>query len=283
MIADEIQTGIGRTGRLFAYEHFALRPDETPDIMTLGKGLGGGVPLAALCAKESVAVFEHGEQGGTYNGSPLMTAVGCAVLSAMLEPGFLGGVAERGQYLGQRLQGLVSDLGLSHERVLCALDLGADLAGDVMTYARDGLAKHAGWEGQGILLNAPRPDLLRFMPALNLSYEEIDRMIDGEDRRCRQGHDESAERTECTGGSSRSGRPGRAGGSASTLDSRPWQASAAALDGRRSRRQAARPAGSSRRGESARWTVPPRTASSGRSRIVARSSTPRLSDSVHSP
>ena len=67
--------------------------------MTLGKGLGGGVPLAALCAKESVSVFEHGEQGGTFNGSPLMTAVGCAVISQLTAPGFLEGVRERGEYL----------------------------------------------------------------------------------------------------------------------------------------------------------------------------------------
>ena len=96
MIVDEIQTGMGRTGTLFAYEHFARSDDEAPDIMTLGKGLGGGVPLAALCAKEAVSVFEHGEQGGTFNGSPLMTAVGCAVMEAMLAPGFLPTVVATG-------------------------------------------------------------------------------------------------------------------------------------------------------------------------------------------
>jgi acetylornithine/N-succinyldiaminopimelate aminotransferase len=182
LILDEVQTGMGRTGRLFAYEHFAHTEAEEPDLMTLGKGIGAGVPLAALCAKDAVSLFEHGEQGGTFNGNPLMTAVGCAVMETMLEPAFLPSVAAKGRYLGEALGGLVRQLGLSHERgwgLLRALDLGADLAGDVVTYARDGLAKHAGWEGQGILLNAPRPNLLRFMPALNLSYEEIDRMIDG--------------------------------------------------------------------------------------------------------
>ena len=68
--------------------------------MTLGKGLGGGVPLAALCAKEAVSVFEPGEQGGTFNGSPLMTAVGCAVMEEMLKPGFLDSVADTGDCLG---------------------------------------------------------------------------------------------------------------------------------------------------------------------------------------
>ena len=182
LIVDEIQTGMGRTGTLFAYQHFARDEAEEPDIMTLGKGIGAGVPLAALCAKEAVSLFEPGEQGGTYNGSPLMTAVGCAVLGAMLEPGFLERVAEKGRYLSQSLNGLVRDLGLSHERgwgLLRALDLGADIAGDVVSYARDRLDKHPGWEGQGLLLNAPRPNLLRFMPALTLSRGEIDQMIEG--------------------------------------------------------------------------------------------------------
>ena len=182
LIVDEVQTGMGRTGRLFAYQHFARTEAEEPDIMSLGKGIGAGVPLAALCAKEAVAVFEHGEQGGTYNGNALMTAVGCAVLEALLTPGFLHGVADKGRYLGQRLTKLSAELGLSHERgwgLLRALDLGTDIAGDVAAYARDGLEKHPGWEGQGLLLNAPRPNLLRFMPALNLSHGEIDQMIEG--------------------------------------------------------------------------------------------------------
>jgi acetylornithine/N-succinyldiaminopimelate aminotransferase len=182
MIADEIQTGIGRTGKLFAYEHFARSDDEAPDIMTLGKGLGGGVPLAALCAKEAVSVFEPGEQGGTFNGSPLMTAVGCAVMEEMLKPGFLASVADTGKYLSERLSDLVRELGLSHERgwgLLRALDLGADFGGPVVAYARDGLEKHPGWESTGLLLNAPRPDTLRFMPALNVTRDEIDRMIEG--------------------------------------------------------------------------------------------------------
>jgi acetylornithine/N-succinyldiaminopimelate aminotransferase len=182
LIVDEVQTGMGRTGTLFAYQHFARDEAEAPDIMTLGKGIGAGVPLAALCAKETVSVFEHGEQGGTYNGSPLMTAVGCAVLGAMLEPGFLASVADKGRYLGENLNGLVKELGLSLERgwgLLRALDLGADVAGDVVSYTRDRLEKHPGWEGTGLLLNAPRANLLRFMPALTVAYEEIDRMIDG--------------------------------------------------------------------------------------------------------
>jgi len=182
MIVDEIQTGVGRTGKLFAYQHFTRTDEEAPDMMTLGKGLGGGVPLAALCAKEEVSVFEHGEQGGTFNGSPLMTAVGCAVLEAMLAPGFLPGVADMGRYLSERLAGLVRELGLSHERglgLLRALDLGASTGRAVVAYARDDLQMHPGWENTGLLLNSPRPDILRFMPALNVTRAEIDRMIEG--------------------------------------------------------------------------------------------------------
>ena len=95
LIVDEIQTGMGRTGKLFGYEHAGIEPD----IMTLGKGLGGGVPLAALLACEAVCCFEPGDQGGTFNGNPLMTAVGAAVLKALLAPGFLDAVVRTGEYL----------------------------------------------------------------------------------------------------------------------------------------------------------------------------------------
>ena len=182
MIVDEVQTGMGRTGTLFAYEHFTRGPEDVPDIMTLGKGIGAGVPLAALCATERVAVFERGEQGGTYSGNPLMTAVGCAVMTEMLKPGFLPHVVAAGNHLSRRLIELVSEFGLSHERglgLLRALDLGSDIAASLVTYARDRLESHPGWEHRGLLLNAPRPNLLRFMPALTVTPAEIDLMIDG--------------------------------------------------------------------------------------------------------
>lgn len=182
MIVDEVQTGMGRTGTLFAYEQFARDASEAPDIMTLGKGIGGGVPLAALCATEKVSVFEHGDQGGTYNGNPLMTAVGCAVMTELLKPAFLAHVVAAGDHLRDRLTALVSELGLSHERglgLLRAVDLGADVAPEVVAYARDQLPRRPGWEGGGLLLNAPRPNLLRFMPALNVTMAEIDLMIEG--------------------------------------------------------------------------------------------------------
>jgi acetylornithine/N-succinyldiaminopimelate aminotransferase len=166
LIVDEVQTGMGRTGKLFGYEHAGIEPD----IMTLGKGIGGGVPLAALLAKESVSCFEHGDQGGTYNGNPLMTAVGAAVLDAILAPGFLDGVAARGRQLADGLRKLAAKYGLGEVRgrgLLVALDLGRDVGASIVDAARDA----------GLLLNSPRAATLRFMPALTVSAGEIDQML----------------------------------------------------------------------------------------------------------
>jgi acetylornithine/N-succinyldiaminopimelate aminotransferase len=167
LIVDEVQTGIGRTGHLFGYERY----DIEPDIMTLGKGIGGGAPLAALLAKEAVSVFDHGDQGGTYNGNALMTAVGCAVLETVLSANFLAQVRERGLYLRTRLEALSEQqkLGIVRgEGLLLALELGRDIGPQIVERAR----------AAGLLLNAPRPACLRFMPALNIGVQEIDRMID---------------------------------------------------------------------------------------------------------
>ena len=166
LIADEIQTGVGRTGKLWGYEHSGVRPD----IMTLGKGLGGGVPLAALVATDAVSCFAPGDQGGTFNGNPLMAAVGCAIMDTMLAPGFLDSVQAQGDYLVKGLTALSArrDLGEVRGRgLLLALDLRRDIAPKVVDLARDA----------GLLLNAPRPNLLRFMPALNLKHEETDAML----------------------------------------------------------------------------------------------------------
>lgn len=167
LIADEIQTGVGRTGKLWGYEHAPVEPD----IMTLGKGLGGGVPLAALVAKENVCCFVPGDQGGTFNGSPLMAAVGCAVMDAVLAPDFMQEVEARSTSLKKGLSALSLKYELGEVRgrgLLVAMELEKDIASRVVEIALD----------IGLLLNAPRPDLLRFMPALNLSAEEIDTMLE---------------------------------------------------------------------------------------------------------
>jgi acetylornithine/N-succinyldiaminopimelate aminotransferase len=166
LILDEIQTGIGRTGKLFAYEHAAIEPD----IMTVGKGIGAGVPLGALLAKQAVCCFEHGDQGGTYNGNPLMTAVGGAVVDVVLAPGFLDGVGERGRQLAGGLSQLAGKHRLGEVRgrgLLLALDLGREVGAKVVDAARE----------RGLLINSPRPESLRFMPALTTSSTEIDLML----------------------------------------------------------------------------------------------------------
>lgn len=170
LIVDEVQTGMGRTGKLFAHQHASI----APDIVTLGKGLGGGVPLAALLAREEICCFEAGDQGGTFNGNPLMTSVGLAVLETLLAPGFLAEVERKGRYLSDRLAALSKEFGLKGERgagLLRALVLADDRAPALVRLAQER-------RPEGLLLNAPRPNLLRFMPALTVTDGEIDLMAD---------------------------------------------------------------------------------------------------------
>jgi len=170
LIADEIQTGMGRTGKLFHYEHAGIEPD----IMTLGKGIGGGVPLAALLATDKASCFEHGDQGGTFNGNPLMCAAGLAVLAEVSQPAFLKSAVDAGLFLESELQRISARHGLGEVRgrgLLLALDLKHPIGASIVAQAL----------ADGLLLNSPQPDALRFMPALNVSREEISEMIDGLD------------------------------------------------------------------------------------------------------
>lgn len=169
LIVDEVQTGVGRCGSAFAYELF----DVEPDVMTLAKGIGGGVPLAALLCKERFNCFEPGDQGGTYCGNPLMAAVGLAVVNEVCRDDFLEGVRARSQRLADGLQAIVRDHRLVAERglgLLRALVLPCDRADRVVAMARD-------LEPHGLLLNAPRHNLLRLMPALTVSDAEIDEAL----------------------------------------------------------------------------------------------------------
>ncbi|MFY2610768.1 acetylornithine transaminase [Achromobacter ruhlandii] len=168
-IVDEVQTGMGRTGTLFAYQ----QSDVVPDIMTLAKGIGGGVPLAALLARQEVCVFSHGDQGGTYNGNPLMAAVGVAVFDALAAPGFMESVNARAKQLSEGLLALSAKYGMKGERgmgLLRALVMDRDDGPAIVEAARN-------LTPNGLLLNAPRGNLLRFMPALNVTAEEIDTML----------------------------------------------------------------------------------------------------------
>jgi acetylornithine/N-succinyldiaminopimelate aminotransferase len=166
LVLDEIQTGIGRTGRLYAFEHTGARPD----ILTLGKGLGGGVPLAALVASAAASCFEPGDQGGTFNGNPLMAAVGCAVLETVARPQFLAAVRDTGTYLTERLRALSAELGHGEVRGRGLLQALALTRGEAQKSVDSALER-------GLLINAPRPDTLRFMPALTVTPDEIDRML----------------------------------------------------------------------------------------------------------
>jgi acetylornithine/N-succinyldiaminopimelate aminotransferase len=166
LIADEIQTGMGRTGRLFACEHESVRPD----IMTVAKGIGAGVPLAALLAREAVSCFAAGDQGGTYTAHPLMCAVGSAVLHAVGQPAFLEHVTKMGARLREGLSELATrhSLGaVSGAGLLLALSMPQPMAAGVVDAAF----------ARGLLINAPRPDRLRFMPALNITLDEIEHML----------------------------------------------------------------------------------------------------------
>jgi acetylornithine/N-succinyldiaminopimelate aminotransferase len=166
LILDEVQTGIGRTGKFFAFQHAGI----APDIMTLGKGLGGGIPLAALVAHERVCCFEHGDQGGTFNGNAFATAIGCAVMAEIARPGFLAGVTQMGLYLAGGLEALSRRHqcgGVRGKGLLLGLDLAREIGPQVVALAF----------ARGLLVNSPRPDSLRFMPALTVTRDEIDQML----------------------------------------------------------------------------------------------------------
>ncbi|MGE5450475.1 MAG: acetylornithine transaminase [Acidobacteriota bacterium] len=163
LIFDEVQTGCGRLGELFGFQHYGVKPD----ILTLGKGLGGGVPISAVLAQKHCSVFEHGDQGGTYAGNPLMCAVSLAVLNVLSQPDFLAHVRAMGQLLRDGLEALAAREGLGEVRgdgLLFALELGADTAPTIVQACR----------AQGLLVNGARPHCLRFMPRLNSTAAEIE-------------------------------------------------------------------------------------------------------------
>ena len=166
LILDEVQTGVGRCGTLLAEQSY----DVQADIVVLGKGLGGGVPLAALLARGKACCFDVGELTGTHHGNALMTAAGLAVLDSVQDKAFLEHVGETGQHLREGLARLAHRYGHGEIRgqgLLWGLTLSDDSA--------DAVVKAALYEG--LLLNAPQPDCLRFTPALTVSKANIDEML----------------------------------------------------------------------------------------------------------
>ena len=167
LILDEVQTGVGRTGTLWAYEQFGIEPD----VMTLAKGLGGGFPVAALLAKDKFCVFEAGDQGGTYCAQPLAMVAGHAVVSEVIRKKIPTKAKNRGAYLRRRLKALEADYGLSNVRgkgLLVAVDLPQENGPQVVQACFDA----------GLLINAPVPKSVRFMPPLTVSRADVDEMLD---------------------------------------------------------------------------------------------------------
>jgi acetylornithine/N-succinyldiaminopimelate aminotransferase len=168
LIFDEIQTGNGRTGSLWAYEQAGAEPD----VMTLAKGIAGGVPLGATLAKERASVFEPGDHGSTFGGNPLATAAGAYVIRQLVETDLLANVRARGDQLARRLKGLEDRsplvTGEAGAGLLRRLELSQDVAADVVARAAE----------RGVLLNPVRPNRIRFMPPLNVTAAEIDEAVD---------------------------------------------------------------------------------------------------------
>jgi acetylornithine/N-succinyldiaminopimelate aminotransferase len=166
LVFDEVQTGLGRTGSLFAYQGLGVKPD----IMTLAKGLGAGFPISALLARDEVCAFEKGDQGGTYSGQPLAMAVGLAVLRETLSRDLAGNARRMGDYLRGKLEALQAE------------GLATNLRGAGLLQAFDS-TRRAGAEivadclADGLLVNSPRPKAIRLMPALIVEKPQIDEAI----------------------------------------------------------------------------------------------------------
>ena len=166
LIFDEIQTGIGRTGKMFAYEHYGVQAD----VMTLGKGIGGGFPLSAMLTTDAFDIFDAGDQGGTYSGQPLAMAVGLAVVNEVIQRELSLNAEIQGNYMLERLHQLAPSFQLSHIRgigLLLAFDLPADKGSELVSECLK----------EGLLINSPNPKTIRLMPPLIVTRDEIDHML----------------------------------------------------------------------------------------------------------
>lgn len=167
LIVDEVQTGIGRTGKLFAYEHY----DIEPDIFTLAKGLANGVPVGAMLAKSSLGeAFSYGSHGSTFGGNKLAMAAAKATLEVMLVPGFLDTALENGNQLQAKLQAALSD----KETVTTVRGLGYMIGiettgnlGELVQSARD----------KGLIVLAAGTNVIRLLPPITLSDAEIEKGV----------------------------------------------------------------------------------------------------------
>ena len=167
LILDEIQTGLGRIGSLFGYEQYGVEPD----IMTLAKGLGGGVPIGAFLAKERASVFAPGEHGSTYGGNPLVCAAGLATLKFIIDNDIPAKVKTMGQYFIAGLEKLKAKFGFIVEirgrGLLLAVSFNDDIVEEVVL---DCLK-------EGLLVNQVKPNALRFMPPLIITEKDVDEAL----------------------------------------------------------------------------------------------------------
>jgi len=171
LILDEVQTGMGRTGKLFAYEHYGI----TPDIMSLAKGLGGGVPIGAMLATDKVAaVFQPRTHASTFGGNPLVCAASIATIETLLEDGFILDQCNRmSSYLMERLNQFKEEY---HGKVVDVRGKGLLIAMELM---REGLPYVSACMERGVLVGlAGAGNVLRFTPPLIVEEKDIDHMID---------------------------------------------------------------------------------------------------------
>lgn len=169
LVFDEVQCGIGRTGSLFAYQEYGVEPD----IITLAKALGGGIPIGVFMAKKEVAdAFSPGDHGTTFGGNPLACRAASTILDIILEDGFLESVRKKGELFKGKLQELVS----KHEDLLEVRGLGLMLA---LELSENLSAKELSMElfKKGFLVNAVQEHTLRFLPPLVIEEEDIDKLI----------------------------------------------------------------------------------------------------------
>jgi len=166
-ILDEIQTGIGRTGTLFAYEQYGV----APDIITLAKGLGSGVPIGAFLAKEHCSVFSPGEHGSTFGGNPLTCAAAHAALKFIIDNDIPGKVKQVGKYFMTKLEGLKQQFDFITQvrgrGLLIALEFSDEIAEEMVMACL----------GKGLLINKVKPNALRFMPPLIVTEKEVDEAV----------------------------------------------------------------------------------------------------------
>ncbi|MDE1531729.1 aspartate aminotransferase family protein [Pseudomonas carnis] len=168
MMLDEIQTCIGRTGTWFAFQHEGI----VPDVMTLAKGLGNGVPIGACLARAGVAeLFTPGSHGSTFGGNPLACRVGCTVLEIIQEQGLLENAARQGEHLLARLRMELED----HPQVRAIRGKGLMIGIELASPYRD-LAQRAAQE-HGLLINVTRGKIIRLLPPLTLERKEVEMIV----------------------------------------------------------------------------------------------------------